>query len=91
MVVPLKSFDPVDALIGERLRTWRRAKGLSRALVAQKVGVTPADIREYEWGTKRIGSAHMFRISSALGLSDVSSLFAATWKVGNSRSKGLTG
>jgi transcriptional regulator with XRE-family HTH domain len=51
--------------IGARVRKWRRAKHLSRAELAERLGATTAEIREYE--LSRIGSERLFRIGDALG------------------------
>ena len=53
---------------GENLRAARMAKGMTQAVLAEKVGISSAAIAQYELGTKSPSVVTAERIASALGL-----------------------
>ncbi len=61
-----KSPSDLDAFIGQRIYTARTAKGLSRAAVAQTVGVTFQQLEKYEKGMNRITAVRLVQIAAAL-------------------------
>ena len=61
--------------LSKRIRTWREAKGLSRAELAEVVGVTPAAVYQWEGGksgtskTVLPSTSSINAITAALGIS----------------------
>lgn len=58
--------DPVDMLIGRRVRRLRAARGLSQTELGQAIDVTFQQIQKYEAGTNRIAASTLLRIAEAL-------------------------
>jgi transcriptional regulator with XRE-family HTH domain len=58
----------IEEFIGCRLRERRAVIGLSRKQLADKLQLDPAEIREYEKGTKRIPVDCLLRIARALNV-----------------------
>lgn len=56
----------VNAAIGERVRRHRQARGMSRAILAQALGVSPQQIQKYENGGNRIPAARLAVIAEIL-------------------------
>ncbi len=73
---PRKSRTPnsIDRHIGARLREFREARGMAQAELAHTIGVSEAQIEEYEIGAARIAAAQLFRITRVLGIA-ASALF----------------
>jgi len=63
----------IDVLIGEKLRELRKAQGLSRGEVADKLGVSTTRIQNYEDGD-RIPASRLWQFC-ALHQIDIGSLF----------------
>jgi len=70
-----KRIEPVDVLVGQRVRAYRLARRMSQTALAEKVGVTFQQVQKYEKGTNRIGSSRLKKISNVLGVG-IASLFA---------------
>jgi transcriptional regulator with XRE-family HTH domain len=64
-----KRIEPVDRQVGQRVRAYRLAQGMSQTTLGQKVGVTFQQIQKYEMGTNRIGSSRLKRVATVLGVS----------------------
>ena len=62
----MKSPDPVDVHVGQRVRARRKMLGLSQTQLGKDLGVTFQQVQKYERGTNRIGSSRLFRLSAAL-------------------------
>jgi transcriptional regulator with XRE-family HTH domain len=60
--------DPLDALIGQRVRRLRAARGLSQTELGQAINVTFQQIQKYEAGTNRIAASTLVRLAAALGV-----------------------
>jgi transcriptional regulator with XRE-family HTH domain len=45
--------------VGERLQNFREVRGLTRAVVAQKLGINEKDLEEMEKGKKKLSAEHM--------------------------------
>lgn len=58
----------VDALIAERVRSYRKLSGLSQMQVAEKLGVTFQQIQKYEKGANRIGAGRLFELAELLNV-----------------------
>lgn len=63
-----KRIERVDVLVGQRVRAYRLARGMSQTALAEKVGVTFQQIQKYEKGVNRIGSGRLKRVSTVLGV-----------------------
>jgi transcriptional regulator with XRE-family HTH domain len=63
-----KRIEPVDLLVGQRVRAYRLARHMSQATLAKKVGVTFQQIQKYESGTNRIASSRLKEMSGVLGV-----------------------
>ncbi|MGC1542024.1 MAG: helix-turn-helix transcriptional regulator [Xanthobacteraceae bacterium] len=70
-----KRIEPVDALVGRRVRAYRLSMGMSQTTLGEKVGVTFQQIQKYERGTNRIGSSRLKKVATVLGVG-VGALFA---------------
>jgi len=62
----IKSPDPVDIHVGQRVRARRKMLGLSQTQLGKELGVTFQQVQKYERGTNRIGSSRLFRMSTTL-------------------------
>ena len=58
--------DPLDLLIGRRVRRLRAARGLSQTELGNAINVTFQQIQKYEAGTNRIAASTLVRIAAAL-------------------------
>lgn len=45
--------------VGERLQNFREVRGLTRAVVAQRLGVSEKDLEEMETGKKKLSSENI--------------------------------
>jgi len=70
-----KRVEAVDVQVGQRVRAFRLARGMSQTALAEKVGVTFQQIQKYEKGINRIGSSRLKRVANVLGVG-IASLFA---------------
>jgi transcriptional regulator with XRE-family HTH domain len=59
----------VDQFIGARIREGRLAINMSRADLADKLGVTFQQVQKYEKGANRVSAARLFEICEALDVS----------------------
>ncbi|WP_294621680.1 helix-turn-helix transcriptional regulator [uncultured Roseovarius sp.] len=64
----------IDKAIGARIRTYRKALGLSQTDLAKEIGITFQQVQKYESGANRVAASRLWDISDALGIS-VLSLF----------------
>jgi transcriptional regulator with XRE-family HTH domain len=74
MPVPAKPPNPIDVLVGERLRMWRTAREISRITLGEAIGLTEQQIQKYETGSNRIGASRLHEICTVLKI-PVSFLF----------------
>jgi transcriptional regulator with XRE-family HTH domain len=63
-----KRIQPVDQLVGQNIRIFRSAKGLSQTELGTAVGVTFQQIQKYEKGVNRVGSSRLAMIAEVLGV-----------------------
>jgi transcriptional regulator with XRE-family HTH domain len=61
--------DPLDALVGARIRVFRINRKISQTDLADQIGVTFQQVQKYEKGTNRIGASRLSRIAAVLGIS----------------------
>ena len=45
--------------VGERLQNFREVRGLTRAVVAQRLGISEKDLKEMETGKKKLSSENI--------------------------------
>ncbi len=58
--------DPIDVAVGLRLRTLRKAKGMSQEQLGRSLGITFQQIQKYERGTNRISASMLVKSARAL-------------------------
>ena len=63
-----KRPDPLDAMVGVRIRVFRTHRGLSQSDLAEKIGVAFQQVQKYESGANRVGASRLSRIAAALGI-----------------------
>jgi transcriptional regulator with XRE-family HTH domain len=81
-----KTPDPLDVLVGARIRIFRTHRGMSQSDLAGKIGVTFRQVQKYEKGIGRIGASLLSRIAAALDVS-IGELFeSAEDRYSNSKS-----
>ena len=56
----------VDHIVGQNIRIFRMARGMSQTGLGEAVGVTFQQIQKYENGTNRVGSSRLVNIAAAL-------------------------
>src|SRR5258708_12298781 len=61
-----KRIEPVDKLVGQNIRIFRTAKGISQTELGNSVGVTFQQIQKYEKGANRVGSSRLAKIAVVL-------------------------
>ena len=61
-----KRIEPVDKLVGQNIRIFRMAKGISQTELGNAVGVTFQQIQKYEKGANRVGSGCLSKIAGIL-------------------------
>src|SRR5580700_8968088 len=60
--------NPIDLLVGSRIRKFRKGRGMSQAQLGEKLGVTFQQVQKYENGKNRVGASRLQLISTALGV-----------------------
>ena len=68
--------DPLDLLVGSRIRALRLQRRLSRRELGAAIGAPAEDIRQFEAGLQRVGAARLSSIADALAI-DIGTLFEA--------------
>jgi transcriptional regulator with XRE-family HTH domain len=63
-----KGTTPVDAHIGQKIRTRRNLLGLSQTELADAAGISFQQIQKYEKGVNRVGASRLQQFSDALGV-----------------------
>ena len=59
----VKKPELIDIMVAQRVRAFRKEKGLSQATLAKELGLTFQQIQKYEKGTNRIGAGRLFEIA----------------------------
>ncbi len=65
--------DPIDVMIGLRVRVRRKALSMSQTELGNRIGVTFQQVQKYERGVNRIAGSTLVRVAQALD-SSVSAL-----------------
>jgi len=75
--MPTRTPDPLDTMVGARIRVLRIHNRISQTDLAEQIGVTFQQVQKYEKGTNRIGASRLSRIANVLGVS-VGELFESS-------------
>jgi len=62
----LKAKSQIDRAIGQRLRAYRLAAGMSQTAVGNRLGVTFQQIQKYEKGVNRLSGARLVAVTELL-------------------------
>ena len=73
----IRKSGPLDAMVGAKIRMFRINRGMSQALLAEKIGVSFQQVQKYEKGANRVGASRLSQIASVLGIS-VGDLFESS-------------
>lgn len=65
-VAPPLAPDPDDTRFGERLKAIRKRRGLTQVELAERLGIHPSLISQYECGYLRLHGALLIRLAQAL-------------------------
>ena len=60
--------NPIDLLVGSRIRKFRKGRGMTQAQLGDKLGVTFQQVQKYENGKNCVGASRLQMISTALGV-----------------------
>jgi transcriptional regulator with XRE-family HTH domain len=69
MMSSAKRPDPLDVMVGVKIRVFRNHRGLSQSDLAEKIGVAFQQVQKYESGANRVGAGRLSRIAAALDIS----------------------
>jgi transcriptional regulator with XRE-family HTH domain len=69
-----KRVEQVDKVVGQNIRIFRSAKGMSQTELGDAIGVTFQQVQKYENGVNRVSSSRIAKIAKTLD-TPVSSLF----------------
>jgi transcriptional regulator with XRE-family HTH domain len=69
--------EPLDAMVGAKIRVLRVSRGLSQSDLADQIGVTFQQVQKYEKGANRVGASRLSQIANVLGVS-IGELFEQT-------------
>jgi transcriptional regulator with XRE-family HTH domain len=64
-----KMPDPLDVMVGAKIRIFRIHRRISQADLAEQIGVTFQQVQKYETGMNRVGAGRLSRIAAVLGVS----------------------
>lgn len=67
-VVGFPGIDPIDAVIGARIRRWRDQRGVAVSDLAAALSLTPEALRRVEVGREHLDSAGIDAATRALRL-----------------------
>ena len=67
-------MDPIDKLVGRRIRDLRQARDISQSQLGALVGITFQQVGKYETGENRVSASRLHAIAKALK-APVSSFF----------------
>ena len=62
----MKTPDPVDVYVGDRVRQRRKLLGLSQEELGTLIGLTFQQVQKYERGFNRVSASKLFQIARAL-------------------------
>jgi transcriptional regulator with XRE-family HTH domain len=68
VAVPKKQANPIDVLVGNRVRLRRMLIGMSQERLGELLGLTFQQVQKYEKGVNRIGAGRLFEVAHFLGV-----------------------
>src|SRR4029079_2056827 len=74
--MPTRTPDPLDTMVGAKIRVFRIHKKISQTDLAEQIGVTFQQVQNYEKSTNRVRASRLASIAGVLGIS-VGDLFEA--------------
>lgn len=63
-----RRLDPLDVLVGKRIRTQRLVCKMSQSELGKKLGITFQQIQKYESGVNRVGAGRLQTIAKIFNL-----------------------
>jgi transcriptional regulator with XRE-family HTH domain len=64
----VSNADPVDIMVGLRIRKFRRERKLTQERICREMGVTFQQVQRYERGINRISASMLVRVAKALAV-----------------------
>ena len=64
--MPKKSANPVDGIVGKRIRARRIEVGITQLGLGKVLGVTFQQVQKYEVGTNRVSAGRLYEIGTVL-------------------------
>lgn len=61
--------NPIDVMVGQRLRLARLGAGMSQTKIGDAAGVTFQQVQKYEKGANRLSASRLVEFSRVLGVS----------------------
>jgi transcriptional regulator with XRE-family HTH domain len=77
-----KGNEPVDSLVGARIRLLRKRRKMSQAELGKALGVTFQQIQKYENGKNRVGASRLHLAATALNV-PITELFDGAAETGS--------
>ena len=74
--------NPVDSLVGARIRILRQRRKMSQTELGKTLGVTFQQVQKYENGRNRVSASKLHQAANALGVS-ISEIFGAASETGD--------
>ncbi len=68
VTVTKKQTNPIDALVGNRVRVRRMLIGMSQERLGELLGLTFQQVQKYEKGINRIGAGRLYQVAHILGV-----------------------
>ena len=82
-----KRIEQVDKVVGQNIRIFRNAKGISQTELGSEIGVTFQQVQKYETGINRVGSSRLAKIAKVLRRKCLTA-GASSWTEVTTRSQG---
>jgi transcriptional regulator with XRE-family HTH domain len=80
-----KANQPVDSLVGERIRLLRKRRNMSQTDLGKALGVTFQQVQKYENGKNRVGASRLHQVATALNVPITELFDGASGTSGTSR------
>lgn len=61
-----KSANPVDVIVGKRIRERRVAIGITQQSLGKALGITFQQVQKYEFGSNRVSAGRLYDIATLL-------------------------
>jgi transcriptional regulator with XRE-family HTH domain len=60
--------DPIDVMVGVKMRSLRQERRMSQSQLGEKLGITFQQVQKYERGTNRVSASMLVKAAKALGV-----------------------